>query len=205
MVISHVKSHGSAARVGLENALVLTVNIHEGKLEIQSSWACVYATLVLLLCQETSVTQMFRWCAHKPTQSEAPTPAVSYLLQHRCGLRPALCLLRLLALSCSINAHAPPHCHPHAGNSVHPFSAALGITELSWGKPGVSSALQLSSALSCILSTSSHYHRFPLSTHTASKLGQMLSCFSAGLFSSLCGTASTGLVKSKLASPSLPR
>ena len=41
MVISHVKSHGSAARVGLENALVLTVNIHEGKLEIQSSWACV--------------------------------------------------------------------------------------------------------------------------------------------------------------------
>lgn len=83
MVISHVKSHGSAARVGLENALVLTVNIHEGKLEIQSSWACVYATLVLLLCQETSVTQMFRWCAHKPTQSEAPTPAVSYLLQHR--------------------------------------------------------------------------------------------------------------------------
>lgn len=97
MVISHVKSHGSAARVGLENALVLTVNIHAGELEIQSSWACVYATLVLLLCQETSVAQMFRWRTHKPTQGEAPTPAVSYLLQHRCGLRPALCPLRLLA------------------------------------------------------------------------------------------------------------
>jgi len=60
MVISHVKSHGFAARVGLENALVLTENIHEGRLEIQSSWACVYATLVLLLCQETSVAPLFR-------------------------------------------------------------------------------------------------------------------------------------------------
>lgn len=36
MAISHVKSHGSAARAGLENALELTVNIHEHKWEIQS-------------------------------------------------------------------------------------------------------------------------------------------------------------------------
>lgn len=69
------------------------------------------------------------------------------------------------------------------------------VSELSWGKPGVSSALRLSSALSCVLSTSSHYHCSPVSTHIASKLGQMLSCFSAGLFSSLHGIASTGLEK----------
>jgi len=114
-------------------------------------------------------------------------------------------LLRLLAPSCRIDARLSPHCHPHAGDSIRPFSAAQGITELSWGKPWVSSALQLCSALSCILSASSLYHRSPLSTHSASKLGQMLSCFSAGLFSSLHGTASTGLVESKPASPSLPR
>lgn len=204
MVISHVKSHGSAARVGLENALVLTVNIHKGKLEIQSSWACVYATLVLLLCQETSVAQMFRWCAHKPTQSEAPT--CSFLLAATPLRSPASSLPA--EAPCSELQHqctCLPTLSSTRSNSVHPFSAALGITELSWGKPGVSSALQLSSAFSCILSTSSHYHRFPLSTHTASKLGQMLSCFSAGLFSSLRGTASTGLVKSKLASRSLLR
>lgn len=38
-MISHVKSHGSAAGAGLESALVLTVHIHEGELGIQPSWA----------------------------------------------------------------------------------------------------------------------------------------------------------------------
>lgn len=68
--ISHVKSHGPAARVGLESALVLTANIHEGDLEIQSSWARVYASLVLLLCQGTGVARPLRSAHTNPPKEE---------------------------------------------------------------------------------------------------------------------------------------
>lgn len=95
---------------------------------------------------EGSVTQAFRWCTQTHTH-DAPAPAAPHSLQHCGGLRPAPHGGSLLLVQ-SCDRHVPHAlCSPPpAGNSICPFSAARGISEPSWGKPGVSSALQLPSA-----------------------------------------------------------
>lgn len=52
----------------------------------------------------------------------------------------------LLVQSCDRHVPRALCSPPPAGNSICPFLAARGISEPSWGKPGVSSALQLPSA-----------------------------------------------------------